>query len=364
VERAATGDGAASGRATALLPGLLLTGAVAAVAWLGGWFEERWMGHAVIEALVLAILIGMGVRFLVTPSAAQVRGIDFAARQVLEVAVALLGLSVDLPLLLRAGPALGVGIVAVVVVGLSADYAIGRSCGLPPRLAVLVASGNAICGNSAIAAIAPVIGAEREHVASSIAFTAIIGVVVVVGLPLLRLPLGLDHYQYGILAGLTVYAVPQVLAAAFPVSVVSGQVGTLVKLVRVLMLGPVVLFFAIRNRQAVHRGTSPGQRHRLHLGRYVPWFVAAFLLAAGLRAAGVVPAAIIGPSRLLSGWHGAGDGRSRPRRRPARHPRRGPTGGPDGDVVPGGDGSPRRRPHPRAAGRRDALTTGGWRRPA
>ena len=76
----------------------------------------------------------------------------------------------------------------LVVLGIGASYAIGRALGLPHKLAVLVACGNSICGNSAIAAVAPVIGAEREHVASSIAFTAILGVVVVVGLPLLDPP--------------------------------------------------------------------------------------------------------------------------------------------------------------------------------
>src|SRR5665213_2774939 len=80
----------------------------------------------------------------------------------------------------------------------------------------------------------------------------ILGVAVVLGLPLLIHPLALNSYQYGVLAGLTVYAVPQVLAAAFPVSVLSGQVGTLVKLVRVLMLGPVVLFFALTHRNSAH----------------------------------------------------------------------------------------------------------------
>ncbi|GAC1515930.1 MAG: hypothetical protein NVS1B4_08480 [Gemmatimonadaceae bacterium] len=98
------------------------------------------------------------------------------------------------------------------------------------------------------AAVAPIIRADKEHVASSIAFTAIPGVRVSIGLPFLIPPLRLSHYQYGVLTGLTVYAVPQVLAAAFPVSALSGQVGTLVKLVRVLMLGPIVVCFALWHR--------------------------------------------------------------------------------------------------------------------
>jgi len=116
---------------------------------------------------------------------------------------------------------------------------------LPQRISILIACGNSICGNSAIAAVAPIIGADSDDVASSIAFTAILGVVVVLALPLLIPLLYLSQSQYGVLAGLTVYAVPQVLAATLPISPVSAQLGTMVKLMRVLMLGPVVVLLSL-----------------------------------------------------------------------------------------------------------------------
>lgn len=285
--------------AVSRLPGLLLAAAVAAVALAAAAVETQVLGHPVVEGLVLAILLGMTVRTLWTPPERVGAGVEFAAREVLELAVLLLGASVDLPLLLRAGPSLAVGIVLLVILGIAASYTIGRASGLPHSLAVLVACGNAICGNSAIAAVAPVIRADREHVASSIAFTAILGVAVVVGLPLLVHPLGLTPYQYGVLAGLTVYAVPQVLAAAFPVSVLSGQVGTLVKLVRVLMLGPVVLFFALRQRD--DDASSP-QRPTVRLTRLVPWFIVGFLLLAALRSGGLVPLAAADTMKNVSTW--------------------------------------------------------------
>jgi uncharacterized integral membrane protein (TIGR00698 family) len=260
--------------------------------------ENRAFGHPIVEALVVAILIGMIVRTAFALPAPVVPGVAFTAKGVLEVAVCLLGASVDLPLLLRAGPSLAIGIVLLVVLGLAASYAIGRALRLPHTLAVLVACGNSICGNSAIAAVAPVIHAEKHEVASSIAFTAIVGVGVVIGLPLLITPLALSHYQYGVLAGLTVYAVPQVLAAAFPVSVLSGQVGTLVKLVRVLMLGPVVLFFAFTHRR---RGDDE-PAVRFQLTRFVPWFIIGFLLLAALRSVGAITPAVADPLKNISGW--------------------------------------------------------------
>lgn len=289
------------------VPGFMLVAAVGALSIGVAALEERFVGHPVIEGLVVAILLGMLVRSARTLPATLDPGIDFSAKQLLEFAIVLLGAAVDLPLLLRAGPALAIGIVLLVVVGLAAGYGIGRAFGLPHRLAVLVATGNAICGNSAIAAVAPVIGAEREHVASAIAFTAILGVAVVLGLPHLIGPLGFSDYQYGVLAGLTVYAVPQVLAAAFPVSSLAGQVGTLVKLVRVLMLGPVVLFFTVTHRAPTPHadartiGARTG-RGAFTLARALPWFIVGFLLLAALRSAGFIPEQFASRLKTLSGW--------------------------------------------------------------
>jgi uncharacterized integral membrane protein (TIGR00698 family) len=275
-----------------VVPGVLAAAVVALASIAIASIETRLFGSPVIEALVVALLVGMLVRLVWRPSSRFDHGIRFAGKQVLELSVAILGLSVDLPLLLRAGPALGVAIVSIVVLGLVLGLFIARGLGLGRHLSILVATGNAICGNSAIAAVAPVIGADADDVASSIAFTAILGVIVVLGLPLLVGPLRLSNYQYGVLAGLSVYAVPQVLAAAFPVSMLSGQVATLVKLVRVLMLGPVVLFFSVRERDRFAHAPS--------LTMLVPWFIVGFLALATLRATGVVPSSWISPTRLVS----------------------------------------------------------------
>lgn len=282
-----------------LAPGVLACTIVSLASVFGGKLEEHTLGRAIIEPLVLAILVGMIVRTVRGEHPSENGGIRFVAKQVLEVAVLLLGATMDVPRLFASGPALAGGIVASVVCALTLGYAIGRAAGLTPNLSVLVACGNAICGNSAIAAVAPVIDAEREDVAASIALTAVLGVIVVLGLPLLLVPLGLSHYQYGVLAGLTVYAVPQVLAAAFAVSQLSGQVATAVKLARVLMLGPVVAFFAVR-RRGESAATSPTARRSVTT--FVPWFVIGFVLLAALRSFSLVPDAAASAAKLVAGW--------------------------------------------------------------
>ena len=151
----------------------------------------------------------------------------------------LLGASLSAQTVLAAGPGLLIGIAVIVVARHRRQLRHGPgAAACRTAWPSLVACGNSICGNSAIAAVAPVIGADGEDIAASIAFTAVLGVVVVLALPLTVPLLHLSLLQYGVLAGLTVYAVPQVLAATAPIGAVAVQLGTLVKLVRVLMLGP------------------------------------------------------------------------------------------------------------------------------
>ena len=265
-----------------LAPGVALCGAVTAAAYALQHGEQRLFGHAWLEALVLAIVVGTTVRSLWTPDPRWFPGIAFSAKFLLELAVVLLGASISVRTIMAAGPWLLIGIAGTVATAIACSFAIGKLLRLPTRMALLIACGNSICGNSAIAAVAPVIGADGEDVAASIGFTAVLGVAVVLGLPLLGVALGMSGLQYGALAGLTVYAVPQVLAAAAPIGPAAVQMGTLVKLVRVLMLGPVVAVLAMLHRQETG-ATAARAGFRL-----IPGFIVVFLALAGLRGAGLV----------------------------------------------------------------------------
>jgi len=281
-----------------ILPGLLLCVAISLAAVGLERLELLLAGRAWIESLVIAILVGMLVRSLWFPSDRWQPGIDFSARFLLEVAVVLLGASLSAQAVAAAGPALLAGIAVVVGVSLIATYALGRAAGLPRNMALLVASGNSICGNSAIAAVAAVIGAKPADVASAIAFTAVLGVAVVLLLPFAAEPFGLDSAGYGIVAGMTVYAVPQVLAAAVPAGPLAVQVGTLVKLVRVLLLGPLVLALSVIRSRG--EGEGPESRRLPPLRRLVPWFVIGFLVMALARSVGIIPDFLIPPIGLAA----------------------------------------------------------------
>lgn len=276
-------------RVRALLPGISLSALISLIAVGTQYLEEHWFGHPYLEALVIAIVLGMVVRTVWEPSPLWRAGIAFSAKQILEVAVTLLGASISFATIAASGFSLLGATIATVAVILPVTYGISRLLGLPVRLSILVACGNSVCGNSAIAAVAPVIGATSDEIASSISFTAILGVMMVLGLPLLIPVLGLSPTQYGVLAGLTVYAVPQVLAATVPAGLVSTQIGTLIKLVRVLTLGPIVVGFSLFGGNLRRDTTKPVKANRLGLFKVVPWFIIGFLVLAALRSFGVLP---------------------------------------------------------------------------
>jgi uncharacterized integral membrane protein (TIGR00698 family) len=291
------------------LPGVGLCILVTTVAYRLQAIEIDLVGRPWLEALVFAILLGVAIRSVWTPPSVWSSGIEFGAKTLLEIAVVLLGASVSVRAVLAIGPALIVGIAAVVVVAIATSYVMSRAFGLPQRMAILVACGNSICGNSAIAAVAPIIGADGEDVASSIAFTAVLGVIVVLVLPLLVPILQMSLTQYGVLAGLTVYSVPQVLAATLPIGALSNQVGTVVKLVRVMMLGPVALLMSFLTSKLRDETDEPapevtaGDRPKpgkpaLH--RFVPWFIVGFLVVAGVRTAGLIPNIVLQPTAVVA----------------------------------------------------------------
>jgi uncharacterized integral membrane protein (TIGR00698 family) len=281
-----------------VLPGVMLCGLLALFSFVFEYLEQRAFAHSYVEGLVFAILLGMTIRAVWCPSQRWRRGIAVSSKQLLELAVMLLGASISFAAIAASGLLLMTTVVSTVVVSLAVSFGLSRMLGLSSKLSILIACGNSICGNSAIAAVAPVIGADGDDIACSISFTAILGVLMVLGLPLLIPVLQLSATQYGVLAGLTVYAVPQVLAATVPAGLVSTQIGTVVKLVRVLMLGPVVVGLSLAT--ARHQKAQTGSRKKTGLMKFIPWFITGFLVLSALRSFGVIPSQLTGPTTRLT----------------------------------------------------------------
>jgi uncharacterized integral membrane protein (TIGR00698 family) len=286
--------------AVALLPGLGLALATAVAARLLHGLLPPSAAVAVGEVL-LAVLLGLLAGNLIRLPPAAAPGVRFAYQSVLRAAVVLLGAQLSLGQVAAIG-AKSLLMVAVLMTGvLALAYGLGRALGVPARLATLIGVGTAVCGNSAIAATAPAIGARDEEVTFAISVNTLLGTVAVFLYPAIGRLLELAPAAYGTWAGTAVNDTSQVVAAGFAYGAEAGGVATAVKLTRNALMGVVIVAVALLHAQRSRAGEGLGRR----IGQSVPPFVLGFLLLALVNTLGGIEAA----SRL-TGRDLAGDSRT------------------------------------------------------
>lgn len=244
-----------------------------------------------VDAAILAILLGLIVRNLVPLPKGLSAGCRRIVRQAIPAAIVLVGATLDLTQFRHLSNSLTTLAITVacVAVAVGSGYLGGRLLGLRPQLAMLLGAGTGICGNSAIVAIAPLIDAEDEDLILSIGTVNLMGLLVMLLCPVLGAMLGLSQWAFGVWAGTSIHAVPQVVAAGFAYGADAGALATLVKLVRVTLLAPlvfVVAFVAARRRAT---GETTVKRPIVHYARLVPWFVWGFVAFALLGSLGFIP---------------------------------------------------------------------------
>ncbi|HEU5318012.1 MAG TPA: putative sulfate exporter family transporter [Chloroflexota bacterium] len=263
-----------------LLPGLALAGVVAAVARAAA----RFLPPAISEVLV-AVLLGLIVaNLLVIPSGVK-PGVRFGVQRVLRFGIILLGARLSLVDVARIGfGSLGL-VVLCMTVAFSVAAIMGRILRLPPRLAVLIGVGTAVCGNSAIIATAPVIEAEEREVSFAVGTITLFGTLAVFLYPLIGHALGLTAPQFGVWSGVAVNDTSQVIATSAAYAPEARDVAAVVKLVRNTLMAPLLLLIAWWwNRRAA---ASSGAAAKGARGAF-PLFVLGFLGVALLRTVGII----------------------------------------------------------------------------
>lgn len=261
-----------------LLPGVMLTAAVASLAWQIG----RWL--PLLGAPVCGIVLGVAVRNLRAPAQAFLPGVRFVAQRVLQWSIVLLGFGLSLKTVAHTGmQSLAVTGVTIATAFLVA-WALGRVLGVAEHLKVLIGVGTAICGGSAIAAVAPVIGADEHDTAFAISTIFLFNLLAVLIFPPLGHWLHLSDLGFGMWAGTAVNDTSSVVAVAYSWSHVAGDFATVVKLTRSTLILPVCLALAVvQSLRHRHHGV------RLSLRRVFPWFILGFLAASAVRTVGWVP---------------------------------------------------------------------------
>jgi uncharacterized integral membrane protein (TIGR00698 family) len=205
----------------------------------------------------------------IVPSLAR-PGILFSMRRVLRLAIILLGLQLTAYQLVSVG---GTGL-AIVATSLVATFVftnwLGRRMGVDPKLAELIAAGTSICGASAVVATNAVTRAPDDDVVYAVACVTVFGSLAMILYPTAAVLLHLDAHAYGLWTGASIHEIAQVVAASFQLGQGAGEIGTIVKLSRVIMLAPLVITLGLMVRQRAP-GSDPAARPPL------PWFVAGFI---------------------------------------------------------------------------------------
>jgi len=211
---------------------------------------------------------------------------DVAKGPVLQMSVVLLGAQLSLGEVVSVGAGSLPVMLGTLGVCLLLACLVGRRLGVPRDLRTLIGVGTGICGASAIAATTPAIRAKSDDVAYAISTIFLFNVAAVLIFPPLGHALGLSPHAFGLFAGTAVNDTSSVVAAAGAFGSGAASYAVVVKLVRTLMIIPVVLVLSALTRR---RGEG-GSKGRLAVS-LVPWFLVAFLAVAGLHTAGLIPVA-------------------------------------------------------------------------
>ena len=285
-------------------PGMLTCFVIAVLSWLLG------KQFPVVGGAVFAILLGMLLALVWNDKGKAEAGIRFTSKFVLQAAVVLLGFGMNLGVVLETGKQSLPIIICTISTSLFLAWILHKTLRIPGNISTLIGVGSSICGGSAIAATAPVIGAEDDEVAQAISVIFFFNVLAAVLFPMLGVAVGFDTTggnAFGIFAGTAVNDTSSVTAAAstwdsmWKLGSETLDKAVLVKLTRTLAIIPITLLLSfVRAKQREKDGTCAGG---FRLRKAFPMFILYFILAAAITTVAVqagIPSEIFTPLKDLS----------------------------------------------------------------
>jgi uncharacterized integral membrane protein (TIGR00698 family) len=239
--------------------------------------------------VTIAILIGLVVgRLPAIRTAGLGPGLKFAAERLLRLGIVLLGAKLSVQQVAGIGLPAAAIIAVTMAAALTIVLVLSRLARVDSRLAVLLAVGAAVCGNSAVVATAPVISARARDVAYAVATITLFGTIAVFVYPLIGHTARLGDAVFGLWAGIAINDTSQVVAASAAYSPGAFEVATVVKLIRNTLMAPLLVAIA----WTWNRRTGSSGDTRAGLRRSVPLFVLGFLALSALRSSGLVDAGL------------------------------------------------------------------------
>lgn len=271
-----------------ILPGI----ATAFVIALGARQLASLPGLTILGPMIMAILIGIMLRAAFGLPAQLKSGAAFCSRWLLRGAIVLMGVRLHFGKVIQLGPSVLLLDAVIVFAAIALFTILGRIFKLPPRLTTLIGAGTGICGAAAIAAVAPVVDATEEETAFGIAVITLLGTLGTIIYSFIYNALTLSPEFYGTWVGSTLHEVAHVVAAASVGGAEASDVAVLVKLGRVAMLVPAVLYIGLRQNQKGNKKTKVA----------FPLFVVGFLIVSILTTQGIIPASQVPGLTTLSAF--------------------------------------------------------------
>lgn len=255
-----------------LIPGLVL---IVIISLLSKQISFMLKDYVTFESLTIAIIIGMIVNNTIGVKKVFNGGITYSLKTLLKVGIVLLGFKLSAGAILNLGLTTIVMVIVYVAMILFLSIKIGTKMRVPKKLAALIGVGSSICGASAVVALAPSIGADDDEAIIAVSIVSFLGAIGVIVYSLVaKFMPSISELQFGIWSGLTLHGVAHALAGAFSMGELSGEIGTFVKMTRVLMLVPVsIILGVIFSGKGEDGEISDKKRAKF------PMYVALFILA-------------------------------------------------------------------------------------
>jgi uncharacterized integral membrane protein (TIGR00698 family) len=223
-----------------------------------------------ISSEILAIIIGILFSNFFRLSKNFDAGIDFTIKDILAFAIVLLGAKLNLNYIAKSSSTVFLIDIISVILNILIGIWICNKVKLEKNTATLLIMGNAICGSSAIIVLAPLIKASQNQISIALVISSLLGLIGIFIYPVLGTILGLNNETFGIWAGSTIQSVPQVLAAGFAFDNEAGEIATITKLIKVLLLAPTIFLIMFLRKEK--------NQEIKHWSKYVPPFILGFLV--------------------------------------------------------------------------------------
>jgi uncharacterized integral membrane protein (TIGR00698 family) len=241
----------------------------------------------IVGGPVFGIMLGLIINNTLGKPDVTLKGIMFTSKKILTYAIVVLGAGLSLTQVLKTG----LSSFSVTVFTLSAAfitaYGVGKLLGIPYKLKTLIGVGTAICGGSAIAAIAPIIEADDMDIAYSISTIFLFNIIAVLIFPPLGHLLGFSDKAFGLWAGTAINDTSSVVAAGYAFSNSAGAYATIVKLTRTTMIIPISIIFALITAYKKKKEAKKDSKVNYSFKKIFPWFIIWFLIASLLNTLGL-----------------------------------------------------------------------------